>query len=235
MKVAVVLTGHMREWKTVFPNFKEKIIDRYNPDIFIHTWDNEGYWINSSESTNPHSPELDVAGVKKAYNPVGILVENFDDYDAVITQRASKFKNFSHKPKNIVSMYYGISSGVHLLEKYCALTGVKYDLVIRMRPDMILHEDLPEFDPNNFYTIYHKSGDGLGTGDMFQASSFFNILSFSKIGIMLEEIYEKTNLFCPHVLGDYFIKSLGVPHVEINMNKTLQHTPNGQYNDWNKV
>jgi hypothetical protein len=33
-KVAVILTGHMRSWKQVFPNFKEKIIDKYNPDIF---------------------------------------------------------------------------------------------------------------------------------------------------------------------------------------------------------
>ena len=45
MKVAVILTGHMRCWRDVLPNFKEKVIDRYNPDIFIHTWNEEGWWI----------------------------------------------------------------------------------------------------------------------------------------------------------------------------------------------
>jgi len=35
MKVAVILTGHLRCWKEVFPNFKEKIIDRSNGEFYV--------------------------------------------------------------------------------------------------------------------------------------------------------------------------------------------------------
>ena len=44
MKVAIVLTGHMRHWKEVLPNFKQRFIDKYNPDIFINTWSEEGWY-----------------------------------------------------------------------------------------------------------------------------------------------------------------------------------------------
>ncbi len=58
MKVAVVLTGHLRCWRDVLSNFKQRIVNRYNPDIFIHTWNEEGWWIpgkKQNENAGIHS------------------------------------------------------------------------------------------------------------------------------------------------------------------------------------
>ena len=51
MKVAIVLTGHMRRWREVLPNFKERVVAKYNPDIFISTWNDEGWY---GQNQNDH-------------------------------------------------------------------------------------------------------------------------------------------------------------------------------------
>lgn len=231
MKVAVVLTGHLRCWKMVFPNFKEHFIDRYSPDIFIHTWDDEGWWVPQEGAMGVHerSDALDVEAVRAAYNPVKMVVEHFADFEPVFAERVKTFTNFYHRPRNIVSMFYKMGAGVNLLEEHILKTGKKYDLVIRMRPDMILHQPMPEFDPEKFYTLSHRNHMGGGTGDMFQIGSFDRVASFATIGTKLEDIYAHTGLLCPHTFSVTYIQALGLPWQEFNINKTLQHTPAGQY------
>jgi len=126
-------------------------------------------------------------------------------------------------------MYYKIGTGMHMLERHCMMTGKHYDLVIRMRPDMILHQDLPDLDPANFYTIHHPNHAGTGTGDMFQAGSFDAVSTFGKIGTKLEDIYQEIGLFCPHLISEHFIRKLGVPWHSIRIAKTIQHSPTGSY------
>ena len=73
MKVAIILTGHLRCWETVFPNFKQKFIDRYNPDIFIHSWDEEGWWqpsdVKNVKGYYDQTPKIDKQKVIDFYKP----------------------------------------------------------------------------------------------------------------------------------------------------------------------
>jgi hypothetical protein len=235
MNVAVILTGHLRCWKEVFPNFKEKIIDRYDPDIFIHTWDEEGWWIPGDKPNEKgyfeNSPKIDQKEVLDAYNPRGMTIETWDKYDKMFERRGELFKNYAHQPKNILSMFYKLNRGVTLLEDYVSQTGTHYDLIIRMRPDMILHEDLPEFDTNYFYTLTHRNHLGQGTGDMIHVGNMFDMLIFSKISCYINQLYFQTDLLCPHVLSTKYIGNVGLPWKEFMINKTIQHTPNEHYKE----
>ena len=237
MKVAVILTGHMRCWRDVLPNFKEKVIDRYNPDIFIHTWNEEGWWIpGDKQNTKGYfedTPKVTHDDMLN-YNPTSVIIEDWNDYNELFEYRGKLYENFAHRPKNILSMFYKMHAGVQLMENYISKTGEFYDLVIRMRPDMILNADLPEFDPNKFYTAAHRNHLGQGTGDMFQAGNQFNMILFSKASCYLTHIYMKTKLLCPHVLSTQWIHDLGLPWHEFNLNKTLQHTPKGEYVEMDK-
>ena len=38
MKIALVLTGYMRNWETHYPNIKQNIIDKYSTDVFISSY-----------------------------------------------------------------------------------------------------------------------------------------------------------------------------------------------------
>ena len=234
MKVAIVLSGHMRCWKSVLPNFQERIVTRYNnPDIFIHTWDEEGWWIPGDKKEDKgvftNTPEVKFDEIADAYKPKGLAIESFSKYEPIFDERAKLYEKFAHRPKNIMSMFYKMAAGVRLMEDYMAQTGQGYDLVIRMRPDMILHQDMPDFDPNKFYTLAHRNHLGQGTGDMFQISNPFNVIMFSKASCFLTHLYMQTQMLCPHLISVQWIKNLGLPWQEFAIHKTLAHTPSGEY------
>ena len=235
MNVAVILTGHLRCWKDVFPNFKEKVIDRYNPHIYIHAWDEEGWWIpgdkQNDKGYHEDTPKIDTEEIIQSYKPVGMTLESWDTYNKIFEKRGELFKNYAHRPKNILSMFYKLNRGVSLMEDFVSQTGVHYDLVIRMRPDMIFHEDLPEFDVSKFYTLAHRNHLGQGTGDMIQVGNMFDMIMFSKISCFINHLYFETNLLCPHVLSTKYIERLELPWKEFTINKTLQHTPKGPYQE----
>jgi len=229
-KVAVILTGHMRCWEQVFPNFKHHIIDQYNPDIFISTWSDEGWWRpHSQQGYNDQSPPLDVEKVSSYYNPKIIFTENYKNIEHILEQRSKQFSNYLHNPKNVVSMLYKLLSGGQLLETYIASTGQKYDLVIRMRPDMTFNLNLPKFNNNRFYTINHQNHLGQGTGDMFQVGSVDDIIKFTKLLYKLEDTYMHGGSLCPHVITKSFIEINNFIWQEIHISKTLVHSPFGSY------
>ena len=114
MKVAVILTGHMRCWRDVLPNFKEKVIDRYNPDIFIHTWNEEGWWIPGDKQNQKgyfeETPKVTYDDMLN-YNPTSVIIEDWNDYNELFEHRGKLYENFAHRPKNILSMFYKLQIG----------------------------------------------------------------------------------------------------------------------------
>ena len=233
--IAVVLTGHMRCWKQVFPNFQERIIQPYQPDVFIHTWNEEGWWIpgdkNNIKGFHENTPDVNHQDVFDAYLPKNMVTEDWKDYNEHFEKLGDTFPNFAHRRKNILSMFYKIQRGMSLVEEYSARTGKTYDFVIRIRPDMILHQSLPNFDPKNFYTAVHRNHLGQGTGDMFQAGNMLNMILFSKLSCNINHIYKQTDILCPHILSEKWIKMLNLNWQEIPLNKTIQHTPLGEYKE----
>ena len=230
MKVALLLTGHMRCWDQVFPNTKQHIIDKYNPDIFIDTWDSEAYWDpHSAKGITEGGPKLDVAGIEEAYKPVVMNVDSYEQFEDNFVTRAKQFETFYHVPKNQISMWFKVGRGMLSVEEHMMLTGKTYDLVIRMRPDLVFNESLPEFDSNKFYTLGYRNHMGQGTSDMVQVGNFFTMSLFCKVLYHLPQLYKETGLLCPHVISEHFIHRLGLPWEEFMINKTIMHTPLGEY------
>lgn len=228
MRTALILTGHMRCWQHVWPYIKSQFVDRYNPDIFVSTWSDEGWWRpSSSKGFNEQSPLLDTDAFCKLYNPVALEVDDYKDYESYLEGIAFKYEYFIHNPKNVVSMFFKIAKGFELVEK----SGKEYDLVIRMRPDLVFNHTLPNLDPNIFYTTHHPNYYGKGTGDTFQASSYKNIKAFCSTFSNLDKIYSISNTLCPHVLTKTSIELLGGSHVEVSSNFKLIHSPYGHFFD----
>jgi len=185
MKVAVILTGHLRCWKEVFPNFKEKIIDRYNPDIYIHTWDDEAYWIPGDKQNKTGiyegAPQIVDDEILDTYKPVHYVKEYWEDFNKHFESCGEYFTNFAHRPKNILSMFYKMHQGFSSLETHVARLQTSYDLVT-----------------------------------------------------VIGSVYKQTDLLCPHVMSTQHIKNLGFNWQEINLNRTLMHTPKGPYVEMDK-
>jgi hypothetical protein len=230
MNIAVILTGHMRCWEQVFPNFKEKILDRWNPDVFIHTWDEEAYWDPHSQAgITENGPKLDLIKLSQTYKPKMLVADDFKLFKDGFENLAKPYTNHYHVPKNIMSMFYKIGKGFQLVEEFTMQTGKQYDMVMRLRPDLVYNQDLPEFELDTFYTLQHRNHMGGGTGDMIQIGNFMQVQMFSKLLCYLPRIYQKTKLLCPHVVSEFYIKSIGLPWKEFHINKTIMHTPKGEY------
>lgn len=239
MKVAVVLTGHMRMWKTVSPNFEDRILKKYNPDVFIHTWSDEGYCDTSETSTKlgyyGQSPSLPMKDVSEAFNALKIEIEDFEDYNDTIIEITKGYTEHHTRPKNVYSMFGKMNRGLMMMEKHMIETGKRYDLIMRLRPDLIYNEDLPNFDPNIFYTNIHPNHLGRGTGDMIHVGNIISMSLFSKIIHFMPDLYREVGYVCPHEMSELFIRKLNLPWQQININKTLMHTPKGAYvhrKDW---
>lgn len=232
MNVAVVLTGHLRCYRQVYPNFKKHIVDRYNPDIFIETWDDEAYWDpHSTTGIVKNAPKVNFDEVVDMYKPVVLRYDDYTKHEDLFQERAKQFDNFYHVPKNQISMWFKFGRGVLLLEDFMFKTGKTYDLVIRMRPDLVFNESLPDFNPQKFYTLGFRNHVGKGTSDMMQVGNVFTISIFSKLLHHLPMLYRETGILCPHIISEQYIRRLGLPWEEFMIDKTIMHTPLGEYKD----
>jgi hypothetical protein len=233
MKVAVVLTGHLRCWKIVVPNFEERILKKYNPDVFIHSWSDEGYCDLSETSLKfgyyESSPSIPVQEVKDAFNAKEIEIEDFRLYNDQYEEFTKQYTEHHVRPKNLYSMFSKMNKGLMMMENYMIKTNQRYDLILRLRPDLIYNQDLPNFNPNIFYTHQHPNHMGRGTGDMMHIGNLFHMSLFSKILYFISELYTEVGYICPHEMSSAFISKLNIPWQELNIDKTLMHTPKGAY------
>lgn len=94
MKIAFLLTGQPRFYEETFPYIKEKILDRYDCDVYAHAW-----WSLEEIDKQPFQPSW---SLKYPFS----LDKNFID----------KFKNF-YNPKNFIaepSLIYGSHSDANI-------------------------------------------------------------------------------------------------------------------------
>jgi hypothetical protein len=225
MKVAVVLTGHMRRWREVLPNFKERVVAKYNPDIFINTWNDEGwYGQNQNDQLDGFlsgSSKVYADEIQREYSAKVVHVDDFESIKPDFVQKIQRYPNYFHRSLNIYSMFYKMAKGIHSLENYILETGTEYDLVIRMRPDMFVHQEMPDFNPNVFYTIHHANHLGQGTGDMLQVGNLMNVTNFCRAIYHLPNIYNQLGVLCPHMTSTAMIGLLNLPWQPIGLNKEL--------------
>ena len=119
MKSALCISGMTRNLEKSFPTLKEKILDRFDPDIFISTWDTH----------------KDTYLAEKYYSRFRHKIRFFethswgDDSDEIFD--SSKGTLYTTNP-----MFYKIYRADVLRLEYQWMKKMKYDLVIRTRTDL---------------------------------------------------------------------------------------------------
>ncbi len=186
MKIALCLSGHMRKFEQIAPSL------RFLPacDVFIHTWDKLGYASNYKTDSALNSTNIDK--IKKLYNPAQLVVENSSFINELIAECNQYAPHLIGVPKplgHMASMFYKIYAANELRKRHEMEAGIKYDWVIRSRPDLLFHGDtrLPEYQTGAVFIPGHLSGGGWlcdqfaisGPDEMdLYASSFFNLKDY---------------------------------------------------------
>jgi hypothetical protein len=116
LKIALLLTGGMRNFKDTFNSFKYYVLDELNPDIFFFGVENNEGVIKNTEDFN------------NLFKPKSSIINNKHFYDNIT------------KPQTYIipSSYYSFYNVYHcnkLRIKYQEDNNFKYDLVIRCRLD----------------------------------------------------------------------------------------------------
>lgn len=161
MRVALLLSGELRDSIESYKLLKENLLDIYNPDVFISTWENLVPIKNTRLKTLPPENDTDYRELMRMYNPINFEVEDYSSgFEEIWNQKTQQ--NFHKLETNanlisIISMWYKTMRVTQLKSNYESLMGFKYDIVIKSRPDLKLHEPIHLFPPYE-NTLYIPKG-----------------------------------------------------------------------------
>jgi len=179
MKVAVCISGQPRNYEQGYLELKKWFLDRYDCDVYIHTWYDTSTLFKTGHNFSPNKSytfiEEDYQNILELYKPKFHRFQRpiiFDSTD--ITSGLGIKLNVS------LANFYSIQASYNLI----AHSNIKYDLVIRTRfdlqftdyisPECIFLKDITKVNPNTLnYFAYseEQSGRLLEIDDLFAVSS----------------------------------------------------------------
>lgn len=140
MKIALLIHGHMRTYKKCFPGLVSNLLDPYQPDVFIHTWtETEPHaktWHNRKGTILELSEDA-LNEIADMYNPTDIYVGIQPPVDPV---RVTPNNNLSYDGQK--SMLWGMQQACILKRQHEEKYGFTYDVVVKIRPDILLMSPL---------------------------------------------------------------------------------------------
>jgi hypothetical protein len=145
MRVALCISGELRRVKTFFPAIERHILEPYNPDVFISTWD-----MPSGIPTSVALTERDPAKLATfdetvdMYKPLGTYRQKYDE------EIKKYLKSVGNTPTdNLLCMSFHIMKSLTLAMERTQLTGQLYDVIVRYRFDYAVKIKFEDFDMSN--------------------------------------------------------------------------------------
>lgn len=159
MKICLLLTGHYRTFDKTFPIWKNKFIDEYSADVYMHIYSNKGNRLdlNKNELSPPAGSKanavfddesIDIEKIKQKYSIKNLIVEdykgveakeNFINRTAPIKQEFLRRGMGDRRIQWFLSQYYKRLEGIN----WVLNSQIKYDFVLLSRPDFCLGVDPP--------------------------------------------------------------------------------------------
>jgi len=168
VRIAVLLTGLVRNYETNYKNLFDKFIDPVRlqgdiVDIFICTWDIRGLYktfkkYNGGDKTTKSDylshDKFDQSNLIKIYNPKKSLILDQNNFRSSIWDKVVNFANkYETTDYNrifgcLYSQFYTVKKAFDIMEEYEEQIGIKYDIAIRQRFDMLYNKQLTLDDMN---------------------------------------------------------------------------------------
>jgi hypothetical protein len=222
MKIALCFSGMLRTWDKCFPTIIQHVI-KANPehqfDSFIATWDVRGknpvWW----QSTG----DLDLVDINALYIPElnlkSVLVDTYQDSDFMKmvereTGNGGRFYPMSGmqcNPRNVMPMLKKIEQA-HNLAAENGNNGVKYDLFVKLRTDLLFTGDMKFSEPQNlvvFMPDHECWGPGALNDQLVYGSPQVMTIHAMIFG-HLERIFKETRTLHPETLLDFWYRHMSV-------------------------
>ena len=162
MKIAVQIFGHLRTYKQCYISLFENLLNYYDCDVFIHTWEtmdhNTKTWHTYRARETGESAEKLRREISQTYHPKAIEIEKQIVKDeGVIVANNKEISLFGMK-----CMMHSMVRANKLREEYERKNNVQYDYVLCIRPDIQL------LNPINFAKLADADD-----GDCFYTAGFY--------------------------------------------------------------
>jgi hypothetical protein len=205
MKVCLLLSGGMRNATETFTSFKSNILERYNTDVFISTWNCH----NVYESIN-------------LFNPISFDVENYEagfqsKWETLVNHNQHKLETNANLV-SMISMWYKTLRVNQLRTQYENLMGFKYDLIIKTRPDIKIEEPINLIQSPNLSIPYGWDWSG-GINDLMAWGNQSNIQMYCELFYMFNALANYMDKINPEtMLKEYLnIKNIKTERPEIDL------------------
>ncbi len=231
MKFALCLSGNLRTFNDVFQHMKTTILDHLDCDVFIHTWDS----IGSQSEKNGGDIEYNKKAIKSTkylqflrdtYKPKKILIEPDKSHTFIgmtnhinvpEDQKIFVVKHLGYH----VSMFYSIFMSNQIRKQYENSSGIKYDRIIRCRPDIrfgtVFNENMFN-DPNKLYLPIIGTYCNNGLNDQVAIGSNNVIDVYSNLyNNIVKYLEDKVTTMRPESLIKYHLDKNYVNYERINI------------------
>lgn len=186
MKVALWFSGKLGDWEESLISITENIILPLRPDIFFTTWDDQPY----------HE-------FREYYKPVKSQILNFED----TMNFMGHMDNLPYQPSpGLIPMLAGIKTSNTIFQNYSLLKKINYDLVIRIRPDIQVLEQIKVHEIKDCLKNKHIRLP------LFESTNIYNHEEEIKKEFSFSFVYDKASL--PNQIND----QLAIGHPD-QMNK----------------
>lgn len=177
MKIAVIIYGHMRSFKSCFPNLYKFLLKPLNPDVFIHTWSyNESSTPSWHKLHNKNIHKINHEEIISRYNPTSFVIEQQPSIESNFNKVVDGVNFFGFN-----CMYHSLSKANSLKQTEEVKTGQKYDIVIKIRPDILINKPIPFNFKNPIFDndVYIAGNKRNGPEDSIRSYSAIDILNIS--------------------------------------------------------
>lgn len=197
MKIALCLSGFVRDYNITYVKWKKFFIDKcqtdgHHLDIFIASWNDNKF--------DKHKYPINIDDVINLYKPTAYV------FGPNIELNLDKYKKITCSPFVTLCNYYKIKESYELAKKQ----NVVYDLVIRTRMDMNINENLA----NSIINCDRSKLNIFSRQDDINLKQVSDILFVGTPDIIndvcmlydkFEFIYDKIQLICPHISLTWYI------------------------------
>jgi len=140
MKIAVQFFGHLRTFEETHGFTMTNLIERYDCDIFMHTWDEIDSSTLAWNNKLQYKKDISWDTVENIYKPKKLKIEHQEiKEDQIVASLDGSRKTSLNGMK---FMFYSMEQANKLRHDYEQETGTKYDIVLCIRPDIAVYSFL---------------------------------------------------------------------------------------------
>ena len=229
MKIAVCLSGHVRTFELAQKSLRRNVLDKYDCDVFLSTWENMGnirYATHYKTGFDETDERINIDRIKDVYKPVSLLIEDGLSKDIEKIKKPFEFiktRNGANMDQTI-SMFYKMWNCNELKKKYEQEHNIKYDLTFRCRFDVYINNVNMEMSTKEVQFISGHCGfnDIVFVGPSNHMNDVCDLYTILSPNIPFIEFENAEQILHDHVVNNeipykissavdyYFIKPAGV-------------------------